>query len=61
MILPMRTLARSVIKHDKGESPSFVILEQEFQQKVRFTDGLLYIHAKTDRHGKAALQWRSIR
>lgn len=57
----MRTLARSVIEHDKGESSSLAILEQELQQVVRFTLGLLYTYNKTDRYGKAALPWRSIR
>lgn len=61
MILSMRTLARSVIEHDKGESSSLDILEQELQQKARFTIGLLYTYNKTDRHGKVALLWRSIR
>lgn len=61
MILTMRTFVRSVIEHDKGESSSRAILEQELQQKARFTLGLLYTYNKTDRHGKAALLWRSIR
>ena len=61
MILSMRTLARSVIEHDKRESSSLAILEQELRQRVRFTLGLLYTCNKVDRHGKAALLWRSIR
>jgi hypothetical protein len=61
MILSMRTLATSVIEHDKGESSSLDILEQELQQEARFTIGLLYTYNKKDRRGKVALLWRYIR
>jgi hypothetical protein len=60
MILSMRTLGRSVIEHDTEESPCVAILEQELQQKIRFALGILYTYNKKVRHGKAALQWRSI-
>jgi len=61
MILSMTTLAKSVIEYDKGGNSSLAILKQELQQKVRFTLELLYTYNKADRHGKAALLWRSIR
>jgi hypothetical protein len=61
MILSMRTLLRSVIEHDTRERSSLAILEQELQQKARFTLGLLYTYSKAGRHGKAALLWRSNR